>query len=327
MPAGRNATMQVGAQSDWSTVVAPTIVVPFRSESIRFETNTISPDTLTGRRTVDRMDVTGKKVEGSFEIVCYPDSLGILAAAALGAEASAAAVDGSAVYDHVITPMSAVTASSLPKMTIVVDRVQAVKGYVGCKINRMSFAAQVNDYLRATVDIRGYNETTDTLESLSATSRRPLQFIDGSVTVDETSYDEVRSLTLNVENDLEDNLFVLNGSDKMIEIEPQDRRFTLEMEVLYNSDTESTREDKYKTGTEIAIVATFTSSETVLTGKYYTATFTLPNCVITGDPSFHASGPGRMTGRFQVTALENGGESPLTVTIRDGQSTKHLIPA
>jgi len=323
MIAGNNATLQVGAQSDFSTAVAPTVQVEFVSESLDEKHNLITPDQITGKRSVDRLDEAGIKVEGGVELVANPANIGILLAAAFGAEADPAAVDSSAVYDHVFTPMSAAAASSLPKLTMVVDRIQAVKGYVGCKINRMSLSAGVQDYLKAGFDFIGRNEATDALESLSSGEKRPFMFTDGNLQFNDTDYDEVLSLSVDFVNNLENDLYVLNGSNYMVEIEPQRREITAEVEALYSSDIETLRESYYKGGTKCSLEVTFTSTEEVLTGKYYTLTVNMPNCYITGNP-VNVSGPDRIRTRISLTATEQNGESPITVTLRDGQATKHI---
>lgn len=321
--AGNNATMQVGAQANWSTGVAPTVQVEFTSESLDENVNMISPEQITGLRTTDRMDIAGIKVEGSVEMVANPANIGILLSAVLGAEAAPAAVDSSAVYDHVFTPISANTASSLPKLTMVVDRIQSVKGYVGCKVDRMALSAQVQDYLKATFDIRGRNEQADALESLSAGAKRPFMFTDGALEFNDTAYDEITSIDLSYMNNLEDNLFTLNGSNYMIEIEPQKREITLEVEALYSSDIETLRASYYKTGTKCSVTLTFTSTEAVLTGKYYTLTIELPNCYITRQP-INVSGPDRIRTRVSLVATEQSGASPITITLRDGNASAHI---
>jgi len=321
--AGNNATLQVGAQSNWSTAVAPTVQIEFTREDLKYLPNYIESDALTGARTTDRMDISGIKIEGSWEQIVNPDNIGILLSACLGAEADPADVDSSAVYDHLFTPISANVSSSLPKLTTVVDRIVGVFGYIGCKIDSMSLAAQTQDYLRATFNVRGYDEQSDALESLSASSKRPFQFVDGNVTIDAGDYADITSFSMNYSNNLESDLFTLNGETKMQEIEPQKRDITFNLETLYSTATNSTRTDDFKAGDTVALVATFTSTEEVLTGKYYTLTVSAPNCYIT-DCNPSVSGPERLRMSMSLKAVETGGESPVTITLRDGNASKHI---
>lgn len=321
--AGNNATMQVGAQTNWSTAVAPTLQVEFTSESLQYMPMYMESDALTGARTTDRMDISGIKVEGGFDIIVNPDNIGMLLAALMGAEASPSAVDGSAVYDHVFTPMSANTASSLPKLTVVIDRIVGVLGYVGVKLDSMSLNAQAQDYLRASFTTRGYDEATDTLESLSASTKRPFQFVDGSLQIDDSDYADVLSFTMDYSNNLENDRFTLNGSNKMQEIEPQKRDITFTLDTLYSTSTNTTRTNKFKGGVTADLSLTFTSTEEVLTDKPYTLTIEAPNCYIT-EAHPNVSGPDRITMSMSMRATETGGESPVTITLRDGNDSKFI---
>lgn len=321
--AGNNATMQVGAQSNWSTAVAPTLKVEFTSESLQYMPMYMESDALTGSRTTDRMDISGIKVEGGFDIIVNPDNIGLLLSALLGAESSAAAVDGSAVYDHTFTPMSANVSSSLPKLTVVIDRIVGVLGYVGVKLDSMSLSAQAQDYLRASFTARGYDEASDALESLSASTKRPFQFVDGNLQIDSSDYADVLSFSLDYANNLENDRFTLNGSNKMQEIEPQKRDITFTLDTLYSTATNTTRTNKFKAGAQAALTLTFTSTEEVLSGKYYTLTIEAPNCYIT-EAHPNVSGPDRITMSMSMRAVEEAGVSPITITLRDGRSTKYI---
>jgi hypothetical protein len=318
---GNQARLQVGVQTNWSTAVNTTLQVEFTQESLKYIPGYISSDALVGAKTINRMDVTGVKVEGDFGMIVNPDNIGLLLAAVMGAEASPAAVSGSAVYDHVFTPMSAVAASSLPKLTMVVDRIAAVFGYVGCKLDSMELSCKPKDYLRATFGVRGYDETTGTAQSLTPSTRLPFQFSHGAITVDAVAYSDIVSFRLRYNNNLENDLFVMNGTTKMAEIDVQERDITCDMDVLYSTTTDATRSAKFKLGATAALVVTFTSTEAVLSGKYYTLTFSIPlGYIIAADPT--VQGDGRIRQTFSVRASESTSSQALTVTARDARATK-----
>jgi hypothetical protein len=320
---GNNATMQIGAQANWSTIVAPTLAVEFTSESLQYLPGYMESDALTGARTTDRMDISGIKVEGGFDIIVNPDNIGMLLSALLGSEAAPTAISGSAVYDHVFTPISANIASSLPKLTVTLGRIVGIKGYVGCKLDSMSLSAQTQDYLRASFNVRGYDEVTDTLETLSPSSKRPFQFVDGNLTIDAANYSDVTSFTFDYSNGLENDLFTLNGSTKMQEIEPQKREITFSLETLYSTATDATRTAKFVAGAKAALVLTFVSTQAILGGHFYTLTVTAPNCYIT-EAHPNVGGPDRIRMNMTLKAVETGGASPVTVTLRDGRHTKYI---
>lgn len=321
--AGNNAVMQAGLQSNWSTQVTPTLQIEFTSESLQYMPNYIESDALTGARTSDRMDIAGIKTEGGFDIIVNPDNIGLLLASLLGAEAAPAAVSGSAVYDHAFTPMSANIASSLPKLTLLVDRIVGIRKYVGVKLDTMSLNAQTQDYLRASFTARGYDEVSGTKAALSGSTKRPFQFVDGALKVDTADYADVVSFTMDYGNNLENDLYTLNGSNKMQEIQPQKRDITFNLETLYSTATNTTRTDKFIAGATVDLELTFTSTEDVLTGKPYTLTVKAPKCYIT-EANPNVDGPDRIRMTMALRATESGGVSPVTITLRDGRSTAYL---
>jgi hypothetical protein len=318
---GNNAKFQVGLQADWSTIVAPTTAIEITKESFRLIKNYKESDALVGRKAASRMDIMSRKFEGEFSLIANPDNIGLLLAMLFGEEADPAAVDGSAVYDHTFTPMSANVSSSLPKGTFTIDRGVAVFGYFGGKLNTMAIEASSEDYLRATFNVRGYDETTDTTEPLAYSTKLPFIFKHGSVTIDGTTYDEVRRLTYNYNNNLEDNLYVMNGDERMIEIECQKREATAEVEVLYTSDVNTLRTNKFIAGATCSAVFVFQSTEEVLTGKYYTLTLTIPLAyIMQADPQ--VQGPDRISLTLSLKGTESASAQVSQAVLRDGRATK-----
>lgn len=322
--AGNDAKLQIGIQSNWSTAVSPTLQISFTQENLRYVPNYMSEDALVGNKTTGRMDPAGVKVEGDFVALVKPDEIGLLLSWALGGESSASAVDGSAVYDHSFSLVPGGSGNSLPKGTLVVDRKVDTYDYVGCKVNTFRLEAGVNDYLRATFGVIGYDEVKDVeLASLTPSSLKALQFKHGTITVDAADYADITSFSIDLGNNLEDDLFTMGSGDNMAEIEPQAREITASMEVLFSSTTESTRENKFKGGATAAVIATFTSDETILTGKYYTLTIEMPLFYIT-EASPNVSGPERITMTLEGTATEDDSNEAITITLRDAQDSKYI---
>jgi hypothetical protein len=321
---GNDSKLQIGIQTDWSTAVSPTLQLSFTQESLRYIPNYMSEDALVGNKTTGRMDPAGVKTEGDFTVLVKPDEIGLLLSWALGSEAAASAVDGSAVYDHAFSLIAGGTSNSLPKATLVVDRKVDTYDYVGFKVNTFRLEANVNDYLRATFGGLGYDEVKNVeLASLTPSSLKALQFKHGTITVDASEYADITSFSIDLSNNLEDDLYTMGSGDNMAEIEPQAREVTASMEVLFSSTTESTRENKFKAGDSVAVEATFTSDEEVLTGKYYTLTIDMPLFYIT-EASPSISGPERIRMTLEGTATEDDSNEAITITLRDGQDTKYI---
>lgn len=323
---GQDAKMQIGLQTDFSTIASPTFQVDFTSESIKGIKNYITEDALLGLITTGRMDASGEKVEGNFSMIAKPDNIGLLIAAALGSEAAPAVVAStSTIYDHAFSCLIGGTAYSLPKLTIMVDRKADIFAFVGCKIDSMTINAAVGDYLRADFSIRGRHElAAQTLENLSFSTLRAFQFVDGDVTIDGSSVAGVTSFKLDVKNNLENDLYTLDSGQYMAEIEPQNREITVDMEMLYTeSSNDDIRTGKYRAGAALALVATFTSTEAAGEGKYYSLTISIPLGYVTDAPAL-VNGPQRLKMPLSIKATQNASNQPITITLRDKDATAYL---
>jgi len=323
MYSGTGAKLQAGVQSNFSTIVAQSQALSFTKENLRYVPAYKRRDILTGTRGGGVMDILGVKIEGDFSVIAYPDEIGLLISAVMGAEASPAAVSGSAVYDHVFTPMSAVAASSMPKLTLTVDRIAAVYGYVGCKLDSMTLDVKKLDYLRATFSVRGYDEITDTIDTLSRSSLKPFSFPMCAAQVGGAPYD-VEGGTIRFNNNVEDDLFTLKAAgSNMAEIEAQARALTGTLEVLYDTTSDATRSTVFKGGITTSLSFVWTSTDVVLTGKFYTLTLAIPLVYITkADPSIQDGNRLRQT--FEWSADENAANPLWTITLRDARATKYI---
>jgi hypothetical protein len=322
MYAGVGAKLAVGAQSNWSTIVAATKAISFSRENLAYRPVYKGADLLVGRKGSGRMDIVGSKVEGDFSCMCYPDEIGILLSAVLGAEATQSAV-AAGVYDHVMTPMSSVAASSLAKLTITVDRIAEIYGYIGCKLESMRLEARGGDYLRATFGVVGYDETTDTNESLTPSTLVPFHFSHGAFTVGGAAY-HVRGASLDYRNNLENDLFTAYAAGgKMAEIEPQGRVLSGTLDVLWDTTSKATRATNFKGGTPLAISLVFTSTEVITGSYYYILTISIPVAYITDAP-IGVGGTERPPFSLSFAGTETAAANMITVTLRDGLNAKYI---
>jgi len=248
-----------------------------------------------------------------------PDNIGLILACALGTEAAASS-EGSGVYSHDFTLLTG-SAAALPHFTAVVDKKTSVYGYVSNKINSLSFDLANNDYLKATVTTVGRNEAADSVESLTLSTLRAFNFNDVIVSIEGSPITEIRSVKINFSNNLEDDLFVTDGSQYMIEPDRQRREVTVELDALWSDTVETLRETYYKTSTAFEVEIAFTG-ELAATGLYYSLTFALPNCYFTTAKPV-IGGPERITLPLSLRAAAIGADEPVTVTLQDKRSTKY----
>lgn len=321
---GRDSKLQIGLETVWGTPVATTVQLPFTSEGLSYVPNYIEEDALVGKKTSSRMDVSGVKTEGDISMLVKPDAIGLVLGATLGEESVSETSSG--VFAHVFTPVAGGASGSLPHLTVKVDRKVDVFEYVSMKINELSLASEVNDYLRADLTLIGYDENeNETMESVSSPSKRAFQFRDGAITVDGSSYVDVTSLSLAYTNTLEDDLYTMQSGSNMKEIEPQQREITADIDVLYSAATNATRTNKFKTGDTAALVVTFISTEAIdgAPGEYYTLKIEMPLCYVTAaNPA--VGGPDRITQTLSVKATEDDTNEAITITLSDDKATTYI---
>lgn len=317
---GEDAKLQIGVESTWGTAVAPTVEIDMLSEDFGEEMVTNTEETLVGKATTGRTDIMGRKVPGGFSMLVKPDNIGVVLACALGAETGVSAV-GSGVYDHEFSLLTG-SASTLPHFTAVVDKKADVRGFISNKIGSITFECANNDYLKANVTTVGRAEAADALESLTLSSLRAFNFNDLSIEIDDAVYDEVLSLSITINNNLEDDLFVADGSEYMVEIDRQRREVTIEAELLYNDTIETLRTGKYQTGTDVKFEATFTGDTAA--GSYtYSLKFEALNAYITQLKPV-VNGQERIRVPITLRAAAIGSDEPLTATLRNMTAGDYL---
>jgi len=326
---GIDSSLQLGLGDTWGTAQTPTIQLSFTSEDIKYIPNYIEEDALVGNKTSGRMDVSGVKVEGSINYLVKPDNIGYVLGLVLGEEGDTPGdTSGDSVgdsgYTHAFTPIQGGTDSSLKDATIKVDRKVDTFGYTSCKFDTFSLSASLNDYLRASCSVRGYNEVVgDTLEDLNYSTLQALRFNFGKIKVDGDTWIDVQSFTFNYSNNLENDLWVMNGDSCMREIEPQKREITCDLETLYSTTTNTARTNKFKTGSTAALIITFESVDEIASGLPYKMQISMPLCYIT-DASPVVGGPERIKQNLVVKATENNSNEAVTITIWDAKSDVYV---
>ena len=317
---GQGSKLQIGLESSWGTKVAPTVNIGYTSESLKWIPNYKAEDTLVGGITTGKMEKFGTKVEGDVNLIVHPDNIGWLLWEHFGAEGNATAA-GSAYY-HDFTHVAAGTATSLPKFTMVVDRIISTYAFVSCKSDTLKLSCKVNDYLRATFSVRAHSEVGSTLISLSDSTTKALKFHHGSISIGGTTTADITSFDLTDSNALDNDHFVMNGSAYMAEIEPGARSITANCEVLWDAVQAGFRSAYFVAGTPCSAVVTFTSDEMIGGTDPYKLVITLPNVYIT-DASPVVTGPDRITYSIALTATHQSSTAPITVRVYDGKSTKY----
>jgi hypothetical protein len=134
---GIGTSLGIGKEASYGTIntgAEATKLLNFISESIKLSVERKEEESLLASTSAGSQDIMGHKVAGDFAVIAKPDELGYLFALALGAESVGAAEDAYATgsWKHTFVPCS--STATLPSFTTHVDRKQAKKSFVGCKI-------------------------------------------------------------------------------------------------------------------------------------------------------------------------------------------------
>lgn len=323
---GNDAKFQIGLESTYGTAVVATTQLEFLSESLHQTNTSVESEALVGAVTTPFYNVVGKKVEGDVSFEVHPDKLGEILYAVFGVEGAATEVDTD-VYSHDFTAVSGGT--SLPSLTAIVDKKADVFTYSGVKVDSFTLETDPGSLLTSSLSLIGQKEElSGSLAELSVSAVNPFDFnhmkiyfgTAGSVAA--TNIDEASSFSFTYSNNLENDLYVADGTEYMTEIDYQKRDITFDVETLYNDSTNTYRENNYKTGDKLSVRIEFTHDVEVETGYPYKLTIDMLNCVITEAPN-DISGPERLRIPLSFRALEVGSDEAITVQLQDGVATTY----
>lgn len=332
---GNDTRFQIGLEDSaaYGTAVTPTEQLEMLSESLGERHNFVESDALVGAVTTPYFNIIGRKVEGDLNLQVHPDNMGLILYATLGVEATPTdTVEAGVVYNHAFTPVKG--GDSLPSLTAVVDKKSDVFVYSGLKINSLSLETDPGSLLTSTISFIGREEAKGgELATLDHSSLNPLDFNTMRVYVGDAGseadvlVDYSTNFSFTYNNNLENDLYVADGTQYMYEIDYQKRDITLDIEALYNSDSNTLREDFFKTGYKMSIKVEFDSRQ-IIDGSVsdpkntYKIVLDIRNFVVTEAPN-DISGPERLRIPISGRALEVGSDPAITVILQDGQSSKH----
>lgn len=318
---GYNGYIGIAKETTWGTAVAPTTFLEMLDESIVKVITPIEHGALVGSRFKPGIDITGAiDINGSFSIEVNPDNIGLLLAAALGSEGAATQVGTTTAYDHDFTP-----GDSLIPITIEVGRdVASASGkafrYAGGMINTMALSCDINAILKAEFGILAKDESEESEATPSYSTKLPFVYTMGSVKIDGSAVAYVKSLSINLNNNLFGDRYVLNASQLRAGIQPQGSDLTGSMDLEWTTDAYAER-TKYLAGTDAALELIFTSTEEIESGYYYTLTLSIPH-VKYKKADANIGGKDIIPFAVDWEAWKSGATDIMTVTLRDARTTQ-----
>lgn len=324
MVTGQGAALQVGQETTWGTPVSPSVAINFTSENFALNVERAEEDTLVGGATSREMDIMKKSVSFDFSQLAKPENVGFIIGNALGVEA---AVSGdSTVKTHTFTMLKPSVNASLPSFTAIVNRHIAKKAYSGCKIGSLEFSCQAGDYMRLNVSGIGKDESNGASlfdDELEIPALKAFRFAGGYCSFDGVEFGDVRSVSVSINNNLDDGEQTLSSGYFGTESEPQKREVTVSIDSFYNNATETVRQEKYKTEEKVAVVLKFESPSEISSGNKYELEIQMPLVVI-NDCSPSIGGTEKIALTIGGVATESEDDEAITVILKDSKATKYI---
>lgn len=246
----------VGRETTFGTGVTATANLDFLSASLRTVKESKILEQVERYRTYSRNIYLGKKIEGEVEFYYAPrlDVCNYILQNAFGGTITVATVTGETVggggLDHTFNTGN--MDQAYKSLTINMRKGPSTGGkvfeYVGCRVNELTFAAELDEPLMCTVGIiaRDSTQTTNDIEgSLTVQSNPLLTFDNGRVSVETTfasltatSFWHVQSFELTINNNLKaDNESRRIGTDILTVLPPGMQTYTLNMSMRFDTTT------------------------------------------------------------------------------------------
>lgn len=314
---GNAVVFQLGKESAYGTLGTATEQIQISSESLRPTYNKISEGLATGGKGEGFMATMGKGVEGSISTLFRAD-MGLILGGALGKEAN---VTGTDAKTHVFTCIESAPNVHLPSLSALVDRKVDAFSYTGLKINRLSLSASQGDYLKCDVDFVGKAETESaTMQTgLTPSTLKAFKFAQGKVYNGDTAIADIKSMSLELNNNLDYQTQTTDTGDFYKEAEVGTRSVAISLEAIYAGGVESLRKDYYKTDDTLSLTMEFTSD-----ASPYKLTIDIPCCQM-NDASANMSDPSSsLSQTMSLNAVDNLDDEFITMTLVNTKSDKYI---
>jgi hypothetical protein len=319
---GAGARLAIGKESAWGTPVADTMLINFTGETLVSAVSKTEEDNLLAAKAAAAYDLTGIKVSGDFSAILKPENAGFIVKAALGGTDSVVQNQGGVTGQHQHTIVASTATATNPSYTVIVDRKQAIKRYSGMKVDTLKLSAKAGDYVRFTLAMKGKDESTGTVTTSTAPSKKAYKFIGGTLTAGGTALD-ITGVDLDYMNGLDDG--VQTNTSGLYASEPVHgkRKISISIDMPYDTNSESIRNTNYLTETVLSTVVLHLESPEIITAaSKYRMDLTLANVAIL-EASVNVGGNGLLTINIKGEATAVGATEPITAVIYDGQTAAY----
>lgn len=282
MAVGAKGVLGFAKEVTWGTGLAPTTYIPFSSESFKDGPEFMSEAQIRGILDSDPQYKGMEVVSGAFSGVAYPNILGALLRAALGAPVTS----GAGPYTHVYTPVQAAFSAdaALPPYSFTVNRdgVQ-VNRYEGMVCNKFGLKFTQGGLLTYDTGWIGRDVTYQSAPTVALPGDVPFQ-LTAAVQRNATAYAELQDFSIDITNSIE-GVKLINNSDKIGRIVWSGKR-TISLSLTADFANQLLYDD-FKLGTVKPWLFVFTQGASILS-------IAIP-AVLIKDAAANVGGDGRIT--------------------------------
>ena len=298
---GKKQSAYLGFETTFGTKASSLIAYPISTLGGGIKVDYINADTKVGKRVMTGNYIGSKLGEAEIETIAYDKASGYLFKAVLGS-VSSSLVGASAAYEHTFT-----YADTLPSLTLQ-NKLSDVKAYdyLGVVLDELTVKASVKDFIKLNGKFIFQDEVEEASPETSTWSEEnPFLTKQIQLKIDDTAFAEATDFELTIKNNVKNDDYRLNQSDKVASLDPQGLDISGKITVVFNATSVGLR-DKFLNGTKMKLELIATGSE-IESGYNRSLTITLPEVQVT-DGQIDASGDA-MTMEIPFTAfLPDSGE-------------------
>jgi hypothetical protein len=320
MISGNSVRVQFGKETTYGTAITPTVQVRIASEDFKYVNGKKQEGVLTGNIGNSRYDTMGIRTENSMSILARPDDIGHFLKGVFGAET----VTGSSPYTHTFTPIGNAETDYVPSYTFSIDKRAAIYKYTGCEIESIKISAKPEDYVILDIEMYGYDEVVSgTMPTLIPSQLHAFKFCGGSlVTLAGNVYADITSIDFSYKNNMENSLQTTGTLKHYVRPQPNNRDITLDLEVLYTTQSETFRNTWFKTDDILAAKFEFVSDEIAAGSTKHSLEFTIPSCQLTGC-SNAVSGAQGIRQTMNLVGIDIGSGSLITAVLKNATAGQY----
>lgn len=325
-----------GVESTFGTAVAPTNWIQPTSQSLELDVEHLMSEGIRAGRAVpqtSRYVVNRKGASGSIEFDAEANGMGLLLRHMIGDERAYGTTKTtvtSGVYSYSFRPGTLMSTSSLTFQLGIADRSGSTRrgDVVGSVISEWEVSNEIDGLLTTSLTVAGRDwvPSASAITSVSyPTGTELFSFAGGAVTLGGTAA-EVRSMSVSCNHGLDLERYQIASStlrSQPVQNAMREITGSVEMEFGAGPGTWATSSllDRYRAGTVVSIVGTWTGA-TAISGTYFPSiSFSIPRALITSATPT-VEGPEMVMQTIEFRALEDAANSvePLTVTYQSSEN-------